>query len=177
MCGWIGATEVELNYLREQAKKHKKILEIGSWHGQTTRALAENTSGIVYAIDTWNGSKDEKYVYDSSKLNNGDNAFMEFCRNNGNLIDKGKIIPIRMHSANANWVFDVLGIKFDMIFIDGDHTYEGVKSDIIGTRSLLQDGALLCGHDYTNWAGVKQAVDELIRDFIVNPSIWHTGDK
>jgi MMP 1-O-methyltransferase len=170
--------EGELELLRGWAKSHKKILEIGSWHGQSTRALADNTPGIVYAVDTWNGALDDlqKVYYTSHKNNYGDHAFMQFCKNNGDLIDKGKIIPIRMRSTNANWVLHTLGIKFDMIWIDGDHAYEAVKSDIIGTSPLLENGALLCGHDYLAWCGVKQAVDELIGmgNFKVDYSIWHT---
>jgi len=155
-------------------------LEIGSWHGRSTRTLAENSNGVVYAVDTWKGTSDEiqSKAYLNTDLNQGDHAFLEFCKNNGDLIDIGKIIPIRMHSANANWVFGVLGLKFDMIFIDGDHTYSAVKSDIIGTKNLLAKGALLCGHDYscTGWAEVKQATDELIHDvkIIEDTSLWYT---
>ena len=153
---------------------HKKILEIGSWHGRSTRVLAENTTGVVYAVDMWNGYFQPQF-YKSAQQNNGDHAFLEFLKNNGDLIDKGKIIPIRIHSGTANWVFKQLGIKFDMIFIDGDHEYEGIRSDIIGAKSLLADGALLCGHDYLYLVGVQRAVNELVPGYAVEQktSIWY----
>ena len=51
--------------------------------------------------------------------------------------------------------------KWDMIFIDALHTYEGVKKDI----ELWKDNAtvILSGHDYTpGWPGVVKAVDESV---------------
>jgi len=160
-----GAISVEeLEILKGYAKSHAKILEIGSWFGRSTRCLAENTPGIVYAVDTWKGTPSEIQLgyYDSALKNEGDFDLMEFCRNNFDLIEQGKLIPIRMSSKNACEVFKQKGIKFDMIFIDADHTYEGVKADIISTKDLLLPGALLCGHDYNVWPGVKQAVDEMV---------------
>jgi hypothetical protein len=49
---------------------------------------------------------------------------------------------------------------FDAVFIDGDHSYEGVKADIAAWRPKTK--GLLCGHDYgkSDLPGVTQAVDE-----------------
>jgi beta-1,4-mannosyl-glycoprotein beta-1,4-N-acetylglucosaminyltransferase len=77
-----------------------------------------------------------------------------------------------MHSANACALFKETGMKFDMIFIDGDHTYEGCKSDILNTVDLLEPDGILCGHDYITWPGVKQAVDELVGKVSLSNSIW-----
>jgi hypothetical protein len=63
--------------------------------------------------------------------------------------------------------------RFDFIYIDADHSYQGVKADLAGAMSLLKPGGWLGGHDYSinqekcvdasHYAsfGVKQAVDEL----------------
>lgn len=37
--------------------------------------------------------------------------------------------------------------KFDLLFIDGDHTYEGVKGDFEKYRCLVKDGGLIVFHD------------------------------
>jgi len=52
--------------------------------------------------------------------------------------------------------------KLDYVYIDGDHTYEGVVRDIWAYRKLCT--GLFSGHDYHNQTtpGVKQAVDEFV---------------
>jgi hypothetical protein len=58
---------------------------------------------------------------------------------------------------------------FDMIYIDGDHTYEGVKKDIQVAFHKVKPNGWIMGHDYemnmakarTHYSfGVRQAVDE-----------------
>ncbi len=50
---------------------------------------------------------------------------------------------------------------FDFVFIDAEHTYEGVRDDIAAWAPKIVAGGLLSGHDYcAKFPGVKQAVDE-----------------
>jgi len=44
----------------------------------------------------------------------------------------------------------------DFLFIDGDHSYEGVKSDFQTYKKLVKDGGLVAFHDILNedWPGV-----------------------
>lgn len=50
------------------------------------------------------------------------------------------------------------GYQFDFIFIDGDHSYEGVMKDI---EAFLPHTRFLCGHDFCDkWPGVIKAVRE-----------------
>ena len=63
---------------------------------------------------------------------------------------------------------------FDMIYIDADHSYEGVLNDLINAYHKIKNGGYIMGHDYehnmhkTNNSynfGVKQAVDEFCREY------------
>lgn len=152
-------SHVELVWLAEQASRCKTIVEIGSWTGASTRAMAENTSGVVYAVDTWEGTDWESYAHvlgDKSK----EWLFEEFTKNMVGL-PEGRVIPIRMLSVDGAAFLKKK--KFDMIFIDATHDYANVKADILEWRPLLNKGGLLCGHDYTNeFPGLVKAVHELI---------------
>lgn len=70
---------------------------------------------------------------------------------------------IRATSREAAREFD--DNFFDFVFIDGDHSYEGVKEDI--HLWLPKTKKLLCGHDYGNQRnrlgifGVDRAVNEI----------------
>ena len=162
--GWMSDTE--LRFLAENASKYKIILEAGSYKGRSTRAMADNTDGIIYAIDPWNGDYGNNYdspndiAYNSYKTN----GFMiprEFFVNLGDHIKSGKVIPTPITFDNF-WISQP-----DMIFIDACHDYEHIKSDIY--HALLMTPKFLCGHDYSpNWPGVIKAVDEV---FGTGPSI------
>jgi len=51
--------------------------------------------------------------------------------------------------------------KFDFIYIDGMHNYNGVKEDIILSLNLIKEGGILSGHDFNSQnPGVITAVYE-----------------
>ena len=58
------------------------------------------------------------------------------------------------------------GSKYDFIFIDGDHSYEQTKRDIVKYTPYVRPGGLMTGHNYDQYIagfhpGVKRAVDEI----------------
>jgi predicted O-methyltransferase YrrM len=116
--GWMSTRE--LTWLAQQAQKHLSILEIGSYKGRSTRALAENTHGKVRAVDIWKMS-----------------SFREFY---SNMVGLNNFSIVKAPSEDA---LEILrGHRFDMIFIDADHSYEAVKADIItGDQDWSQVGS------------------------------------
>jgi hypothetical protein len=63
---------------------------------------------------------------------------------------------------------------YDIIYIDGDHSYEGVKRDITIAFNKIKPNGYIMGHDYEmnmkkakNYYdfGVKRAVDEFCAQF------------
>ena len=57
--------------------------------------------------------------------------------------------------------------SLDLVFIDGDHTYEGCKADISNYYAKVKPGGFIAGHDYENdefkfGQMVKRAVDEFV---------------
>jgi predicted O-methyltransferase YrrM len=55
--------------------------------------------------------------------------------------------------------------ELDFCYIDADHSYEAAKADIEAWWPKVREGGVLSGHDYvTHWQGVKQAVDEFVKD-------------
>jgi hypothetical protein len=56
---------------------------------------------------------------------------------------------------------------FDWIYVDGDHSYEGVTADLAAWHSKIKPGGCISGDDYMTegaWFGdsVKRAVDEFV---------------
>jgi len=71
-------------------------------------------------------------------------------------------LPLFSHQAvpQLKQVFEQDGKLPTFIFVDGDHTYEGVRQDIIDYFPLLAPGGIMMFHDYLpplsdeNWQGI-----------------------
>lgn len=68
----------------------------------------------------------------------------------------GRVNWILADSKTMNWDRPV-----DLLFIDGNHSYEGVKGDIENWVPHVVDDAVVLFHDY-HMKGVKKAVDEFL---------------
>jgi hypothetical protein len=133
------------------------ILEIGSWTGVSAEIFARYFKN-VYCVDPWKPTAGISLKYDMKAIEMIFDLRMSKYDN---------ILKIKMPSKRykdllqkAKNIFKENRIKdFDVIYIDGLHTYEAVKEDI----QLWKDRAnlFICGHDYYNkFPGVKKAVNE-----------------
>ena len=160
--GWM--SEPELFKLAEIASEHKIIVEIGCYKGRSTRVFGDNTSGIVFALDTWKGPLDAsgKLLSDEESKN----LLTEFRNNLSDLLGTAKVVLGNAYPEYSGFA--------DCVFIDGDHSYEAVKKDIQTYLPKILKGGLLCGHD-SSAPGVTQAVSELIPPLQIfpNTSIWY----
>jgi len=82
---------------------------------------------------------------------------------------------MKCSSREASKRFDEESL--DMVYIDADHTYKAVRSDILAWFCKIKDGGLLAGHDYNDMAnhpGVTKAVKETIGnpDIVFPCSSW-----
>jgi predicted O-methyltransferase YrrM len=164
--GWM--TLEELLWLATTASRCNLIVEFGSYHGRSTRALADNmrSNGRLWAVDPWNGD----YPGENGEVMDNVNTycFPQFRKNLEDHILCGRVVPHRGFSYSFRLPFQV-----DMVFIDGDHRYEVVHKDISKAIELTKPGGIICGHDY-GFFGVKQAVDERFNNVAVTETIWWT---
>lgn len=166
--GWM--SEDELLWLATQASSHLNIVEFGSFHGRSAKAMADNLcpGGHIWCVDPWMGN----YKYNNYVDVPIDTYVMpHFLENLKEHIKAGRVTPVRAFSYNLS-----LPTRVDMVFIDGDHRYETVVKDIKKAYELLKPGGIISGHDYgeKNWPGVKKAVDELVLEVEVTGTIWHS---
>lgn len=158
--GWMSS--VELVWLNRTAALMRSVCEVGVLRGRSAYALLEGCPGPVYCIDPFADPGDHAF-----------RGFMESCGHFGNLR------PIRGLSPEAASLVPPV----DMVFLDGDHSYESVRADI--DAWLPKTLRLLCGHDmsdpsdYTEgsggYPGVSRAVAEVFGDkweLIPGTSIW-----
>jgi predicted O-methyltransferase YrrM len=140
--------------------KHSTIVEIGSYLGASSSFLAsaaKEKNHTLYCIDTWSNE---------GMSEGGRDTFDEFHKNTEQL--KKFIIPLRGRSVDIAGNFDK---KIDLAFIDGDHSYEGVKADVESWLPKVKEVGILIFHDI-GWAvGVKRVIDEYIKPIQVEGCI------
>lgn len=170
--GWM--SENELLWLATQAYSHRYIVEFGSFHGRSAKAMADNMMphGKIFCVDPWGGN----YKNDDGETLEQVNTYCMpiFLKNLHEYIVKGQVVPVREFSYRFSLPF-----KADMVFIDGDHRYNTVVKDIKKAYELLRDGGIISGHDYSHveWDGVKKAVDEYVGPVEVIDTIWFTTKR
>lgn len=141
------------------------IIEIGSWQGRSTvflaQACADAGVGVVHAIDTFKGNPghEKNYAVGADRLSKLEQNFR------ANIAAAGLSDRVRVHAkASADAIGDVrtttAGAR--LIYIDGEHTYEAVRSDLANYADLLRPGGLLLFDDYSRGFPVVKAVEEHI---------------
>lgn len=160
--GWFGIispiqSKYEFVALLRQLQKNtiSRVLEIGTANGGTlfmyTR-IAEKDATIV-SVDlpggAFGGGYSEKRIplYKSFAL---PDQRLELIRADSHL-------PETLNRVEN--IFD--GNLVDFAFIDGDHTYEGVKSDFEMYSKLIKEGGCVAFHDTIYAEGVKRFWSEI----------------
>lgn len=160
--GWMHPDE--LRWLAEHAQRARRIIEVGSFQGRSTRALADHCTGVVYAVDTWHdyeGDGDCQGQLVAAKGGTWAEIQQAFTRHLADHLASGRVIPVVSTSQAALPTLTAIG-QADLVFIDGDHRYEACRRDIEGYAPLVRPGGILAGHDYGHraWPGVQRAVNE-----------------
>jgi predicted O-methyltransferase YrrM len=133
--------------LRRVIQPGCRILEIGSWLGTgSTKVIIEELSSIpdakLYCVDTWRGSPNVA----RHQIIAGEYDVIATFRHNVNIVGGyGIVRQLIMNSEDAADIVE--SNTFDLIFIDGDHSYEQTRNDIIIWRPKVRSGGILCGHD------------------------------
>ncbi|MGA2025789.1 MAG: class I SAM-dependent methyltransferase [Syntrophobacteraceae bacterium] len=139
-----------------------KIAEIGSFLGLSALIMAKtlyaqgNYGAKIFCIDNWQGSIEHQSI---RAVKDGQ-LFDIFEKNVDESGLRTFIVPIKSDSAAAAQGFDDRSL--DMIFIDGDHSFEGCYADLAAWYPKLKSGGIFLGHDCYNY--VRNAVELFMKD-------------
>lgn len=143
--------------------KFKIGAELGVEEGVTTcHLLHENKDLHIIAVDNFVTER-SKELFDRGGV--------------PKFIKSGRATHYKMSTAEA--AKHVEDGSLDFVFIDADHSYEGVKADIKIWDPKVKEGGYVIGHDYDypKWWGkqVKQAVDEIYGEKVMTAPdhLWY----
>jgi len=71
---------------------------------------------------------------------------------------------VKLHKGKSEEILKTFSNDyFDVIYIDGDHSYEGAMNDLKLAKEKIKIGGIISGHDYTSKVpGVFNAVNDFI---------------
>ena len=180
-----------LNHIR--LKKPKNFLEIGVFHGVTSRNVCEllysfhgndfKFTGIDLFVNDETLLKDEyipkikfsnplktiyyKYIIrlDPYSVDSVLRLLKKFQKN------------VNIIKGNSNKVLKEINVdKFDYVFLDGGHKYETVKKDLENlTQIVNNNGTILCDdYDLSYAPGVKKAIEDFVSEKNFNLKILNS---
>lgn len=141
-----------------QVKKEGVIVEIGSYRGRSTCALALGSKGrqvAIYAIDP-----QEEFVGEYGGIYGKDDR-KEFFKNilKLDLVNRVRLINLQSQDVSKCWESSI-----DLLWIDGDHRYEEVREDLFCWSKFVKPEGLIALHDSLNPdQGPYKAIRDLIK--------------
>jgi hypothetical protein len=166
--GWM--INDHLSILYDTTKNKELVVEIGCWKGRTTSVLA--VAERVICIDSWIydiNFKNDIWFDVYREYSKNENILEEF-KKNLSMFNNIDIIIGESHDV-AN---QVLNNAVDLLVIDGDHSYDGIKGDLeLYFPKLKNKGIIFC-HDYGD-TGVDRAIHEFIKQKNLNISNLNNG--
>ncbi len=149
----------------EIVKKYnvKTICEVGVAFGNQSLEIIEKCNiKKLYGVDTYKHYPSSEY---KDPMNLPQPLFdLIYC-----LVDKrfkaAGATLIRAPSIKAARLF--ANHSLDMVYIDANHTYQGVKDDLAAWYDKVKPGGIISGDDYGGsvFLGVTKAVDEFIAQY------------
>jgi MMP 1-O-methyltransferase len=168
--GWLTPAEaVLLHQLALGIKGGRHVVELGAYQGRSTIALASAraTAGLsaVISVDTFRGSPENQpggRHHDASLLNIDGilDTYPSFYANmeHNELISYVDVWRMTTSEAACKFVGDI-----GLLFVDADHSYNGVSLDLQAWLPHLAMGGTVVLHDVGDWAGPTRAAADLLQ--------------
>lgn len=141
---------------KQKKSENLQVLEIGSWVGASALSWAQglkihnDAKGTITCVDAWkpffdrNTHQNDVYVNMEQALGS-ETAYNLFSHNISTL---PKTITCQHLRGQSDNILPLLRPgTFDVVFIDGDHSYTPVLKDIKNSLALVKDGGIICGDD------------------------------
>lgn len=165
--GAVLSLDAQILYSLCKAKAPKSVLEIGTYVGHSTAYLASalGEGARITTVDIMDVNEDPAAPWKKEGLTKP----AEVMKDLG--------VEVNFHVSSATEFFRGNKERFDLVFVDGDHSYAAALNDIGYAIEAIADGGLIVLHDYfgpgndpletgtTPHAGVGRAIEHLINRY------------
>lgn len=165
----IGGPSLRAGAILRRAGPGARGVEVGVFRGALSQKLLDGGVVRLFMVDNWlpAGEQPEHYKatgdWHASRPIDGvasdERKAREVARRSN-----GRAVVMKMPSVEA--ARQINDGSMDFVFLDADHSCEGVRADIEAWLPKVRKGGWIGGHDYASdhpdydFTGVKRAVDE-----------------
>jgi hypothetical protein len=174
-CNWYSQYGVVSHLLKKI--NAKQMIEIGVAYGYHCEYILQKNETINYlGIDPYKGeydpndcfAEDVKKLFEKTTQQEGlDLLYNVVVNKMAPYNERFKLIRDNVENVDNQIEDD----SVDLIYIDGDHTYNGVLKDLnFSWKKINKQHGVLCGDDYT-WETVKNACEDFFTEKKIRYSV------
>jgi predicted O-methyltransferase YrrM len=125
----------------------RQVFEIGTYTGRTALNFAQNSPEdcIVWTLDSPPTEAHTRTIAADDNIEQHTRASMDYKGKNA----ERKIRPLYGNSSAFD--FSPYFGKIDMVFVNGAHHYEAVKSDTVNALRMVKPNGYVIWHDFANY--------------------------
>ena len=161
-----GSMNVYVDLVRKYVPKNGVMAELGSYLGGSIATVAiacADKAMTLHSIESFMGNLDGSV--DGFPLP----PINRYLQNVKTIWAFQNICTTHLPSKEARKRF--ASRSLDFMFIDGNHSYEEVKADLLRWKTAVKTGGIIAGDDY-GWDGVNQAVKEVLPHHKNKNEVW-----
>ncbi len=152
-----------INKIAADCEDGTNLFEIGTFDGRTSLNLAFSSPSncSLYTLDLLPTEETffpltpgERYMMGKEMSGEQLEKYQESANSIVNKIH-------RLFGDSALFDFSPYKNSCSLVFIDGSHAYEHVKSDTYAAMDMIRSGGVIVWHDYGIWEEVTKALEEI----------------
>ena len=173
--GWSRDTEGLYEQVASTCRPDAILVELGVWFGRSLIMLAQKLQELgrdtvtIYGVDKWTDSDALTPEMSAIVANHGGSVLAAAAANLRAAGVEDRVTLLQGDSACTAVHF--LDGSVDFVFIDADHRYAAVKSDILAWLPKVRAGGMIAGHDNLD-PDVSRAVNELLAGAVSSGQVW-----
>jgi len=151
------------NDLIEKLPKNINVVELGVFKGEFAEELYKRmVPNHLTLVDIWEGSygSGDKDGQNHITIDNMETVYNSLIKKYSNTSNVSII-----RSTSISFLQTQENNSLDMVYVDADHSYEAVKSDLELSYQKLKHGGILAGHDYITNTQIAAAVDHFCYNY------------
>lgn len=138
-----------------------RLLEIGSYRGSTFCSAIENNQVKAVSIDNWS-TPTINPARNVEGWTGTEDPLTEFKQNIQSVLGKNQVMGFNEDVNNIDLV--KMPFKFNVVFYDGDHTYDSTHNFLNKFSSVFEETFVLIMDDW-NWEQIKTATEDWAKEY------------